>query len=161
MTNLRIREASPKDIQVMVDIAIEAFWKEYGSIEEVRKAFRGTVAKRWKRIMNDKTSIVLVAEKDKQVIGFLVFRWWFGWNGWLEAIAVKREYRGMGIGTLLMRALIERARRIGYMRICFAVKQDEKAIKFYKKFNAQRFGELSDEDIGKLILYFIHIGMSI
>jgi len=159
--SLRIRKALPEDIQAIVDIAVEAFWKEYGNIEEARKAFRGPVARRWKHMIEDKTAIVLVAEKDKQVIGFLVFRWWFGWNGWLEAIAVKKEYRGMGIGTLLMRALIERARRIGYTRICFAVRQNEEVIKFYRKFNAQRFGELPDEDVGKLILYFIHIGESI
>ena len=48
------------------------------------------------------------------------------------------------------------------MRECVGlVTLDEEAIKFYRKFNAQRFGELLDEDVGKLILYFIHIGKSI
>jgi len=70
-------------------------------------------------------------------------------------MAVKKEYRGKGIGTSLMRTLIEKAWKMGYMRICFAVRQDEKAIKFYRKFSAQRFGELPDESVGKLILYFI------
>ncbi|MCD6095931.1 MAG: GNAT family N-acetyltransferase [Thermoprotei archaeon] len=48
-----------------------------------------------------------------------------GWNGWLEAIAVKKEYRGMGIGTLLMRVLIKRVHRISYMRICPAQTERE------------------------------------
>ncbi len=49
----------------------------------------------------------------------------------------------------------------GYMRICFAARQDEKAIKFYRKFSEQRFGELLNESMGKLILYFIHVTKSI
>ncbi len=88
-------------------------------------------------------------------MGFLLFRWWFSWNDWLEAIAVKREYRGRGIGTELIRTLIERARKIGYTKICFAVKQGETVAGFYGKFGARRFGELPDEQHGKPILYYI------
>jgi len=73
LTNLRIRTASPKDIKAITDIAIEAFWEECGNIEEARKAFKGPVAMRWKNIIKNKSAVVLVAEKDKQIIGFLVF----------------------------------------------------------------------------------------
>ncbi|RLE71947.1 MAG: hypothetical protein DRJ37_03940 [Thermoprotei archaeon] len=48
--------------------------------------------------------------------GFPLSRWWFGWNDWLEAIAVKREYRGRGIGAELIRTLIEKAGKIGYTK---------------------------------------------
>ncbi len=86
----------------------------------------------------------------------MVFRWRFGWNGWLEAIAIRKEYRGRGIGTRLTEALIERAREMGYKKICLAVKQQEVA-KFYEKFGARRFGELP-EDSGALSLYYVPVG---
>jgi len=36
---LRIREALLEDIQAMTSIAIEIFWREYGSREKAEKAF--------------------------------------------------------------------------------------------------------------------------
>jgi len=83
--------------------------------------------------------------------------WWFGWNGWLEAIAVKEGHRGRGVGTRLMRELIERAREEGYTKICFAVKQGEAPASFHEKFGARHFGELPDEEAGMLTLYYIPV----
>lgn len=54
----------------------------------------------------------------------------------------------------LMRTLIERAGKIGYTKIRFAVKQGEAVAGFYGKFGARRFGELPDEQYG-LILYYM------
>lgn len=101
-----------------------------------------------------RSGIVLVAKEGRQVVGFLVFRWWFGWYGWLEAIAVKKDHRGKGIGTQLIKTLIQRAREEGYTKICFAVNEED-PINFYKKFDAKPFGELPDEETGTLTLYYI------
>jgi len=38
------------------------------------------------------SGITLIAEKDGQIAGFLIFRWWFGWNSWLEVLAIKKKY---------------------------------------------------------------------
>jgi len=54
-----------------------------------------------------------------------------------------------------METLVRRARETGYMRICFAVKQKEALARFYRKFNAKPFGEMPDEELGKIILYYI------
>ena len=153
---MRIRDALPGDVQAMVDVALEAFWREYGSRKEAERAFKGRVARRWESLIERGAGIVLVAEEGDQVVGFLVFRWWFGWNGWLEAIAIRKEYRGRGIGTRLTEALIERAREMGYKKICLAVKQQEVA-RFYEKFGARHFGELP-EGSGALSLYYVPVG---
>ena len=99
--SLKIREALPEDVQAMTSIAIEIFWREYGSREKAEKAFRDYVARRWESLVRRRAGIVLVAEMHGEVVGFLVFRWWFGRNSWLEVIAVKEEHRGKGIGTRL------------------------------------------------------------
>ena len=46
MSRLKIRDALLKDIKAIADIAVEAFWKEYGSREKAEEAFKGVVAKR-------------------------------------------------------------------------------------------------------------------
>ena len=75
MSRLKIRDAMLKDIKAIADIAVEAFWKEYGSREKAEEAFKGVVAKRWERIIGRGAGTILVAEDEGQVIGFLVFRW--------------------------------------------------------------------------------------
>ncbi len=157
MSDLRIREAITRDVEGIIAIAIDAFWREYKSREEAERVFKSTVARRWKELIREKRGIVLVAEIGGQIVGFLIFRWWFGWNGWLEAIAVRSEYRGRGIGTQLMKTLIDRVRKLGYERVCFAIEQGSSVIDFYRKFNAVYFGELPDNEVGRLLLYYIPI----
>jgi len=111
---------------------------------------------RWKRLLGSRSSIIAVAEVNNDIIGFAVLRWWFGWNGWLEEIAVREEFRGRGVGRALMEYLIKHAEEIGYRRICLAT-QSEKAERFYSKFNAVLIGEIPDEEVGKLKLYYITI----
>ncbi len=156
MSRLKIRDALLKDIKAIADIAVEAFWKEYGSREKAEEAFKGVVAKRWECIIGRGTGTILVAEEEGQVIGFLVFRWWFGWYGWLEVIAVRKDHKGKGIGTRLIETLIQRTRKEGYTKICFAVKKED-LVNFYKKFDAKPFGELPCEESGRLILYYISV----
>ncbi|RLG14005.1 MAG: hypothetical protein DRN71_03830 [Candidatus Nanohalarchaeota archaeon] len=154
MTQVKITEAESHDVQAIADIAAEAFWREYGSREKAEKAFRDTVAKRWLGIIERRSGIVLVAKEGRRVVGFLVFRWWFGWYGWLEAIAVKEGYRGRGIGKQLLKTLIDKARRQGYTKICLAV-DNKDPVSFYKKFGAKKFGELPDDKGDLLELYYI------
>lgn len=49
------------------------------------------------------------------------------------AISLYKEYRGQGIGTALMRAVIEAYRDAGYKRLSLAVQKANYAVKLYKK----------------------------
>ena len=129
---------------------------EYGSRERAEEVFKSTVARQWEHMIERRVGIILVAEEEGRVVGFLVFRWWFGWYGWLEAVAVKKDYRGRGIGTRLIETLIQRVREEGYTKICFAVKEED-PIGFYKKFDAKPFGELPGEESRRLTLYYISV----
>jgi ribosomal protein S18 acetylase RimI-like enzyme len=87
-----------------------------------------------------------VVEDEKQqgnpVVGFALYyirySTWKGQVMYLEDIIVTAEYRGKGIGKMLMDKLIEEAREKGFKRITWQVLEwNEPAIRFYKKYNAQ------------------------
>lgn len=78
----------------------------------------------------------------KPVVGFALYyirySTWKGQVMYLEDIIVTSEYRGRGIGKMLMDKLIEEARDKDFKRIAWQVLEwNEPAIRFYKKYNAQ------------------------
>lgn len=86
-----------------------------------------------------------VVEDEKQegrpVVGFALYyirySTWKGQVMYLEDIIVTAEFRGKGIGKMLMDKLIEEAREKGFKRITWQVLEwNESAIRFYKKYNA-------------------------
>jgi GNAT superfamily N-acetyltransferase len=87
-----------------------------------------------------------VAEKNNMIIGFALyyirFSTWKGQRMYLEDLLVTKDYRGKGIGKLLMDALIVEAKQKKFDAICWQVLDwNEPAINFYKKYNATFDGE--------------------
>lgn len=82
-----------------------------------------------------------VAEADSVVVGFALYyirySTWKGQRMYLEDILVTESWRGKGIGTLLMDALVDRAKEKKYSGITWQVLDwNEPAINFYRKYNA-------------------------
>ena len=82
-----------------------------------------------------------VAEVDGIIAGFALYyirySTWKGQRMYLEDIIVTNEWRGKGIGKLLMDRLIEEAKERGWNAMIWQVLEwNEPAIKFYKKYNA-------------------------
>ena len=63
------------------------------------------------------------------------------------AISLYEEYRGRGIGTELMRSMLELLRTKGYKRASLAVQKDNYAVKMYKKVGFEIVGENEQEYI--------------
>ena len=71
---------------------------------------------------------------DDEVIGYYSFQKIFD-EGYINNIAIKREYQSKGYGTKLFEDLIERAQKFEVKALTLEVEDDnERAIKVYKKF---------------------------
>lgn len=69
-----------------------------------------------------------------EVIGYYSFQKVFD-EGYINNIAIKREYQSQGYGTKLFEDLLERAQKFEVNALTLEVEVDnEKAIKLYKKF---------------------------
>ena len=78
-----------------------------------------------------------VAEKDNIIVAialvYIRFSTWKGKTVHLEDLIVSNEYRGEGLGTLLLDEVIKYGYSLGVKRICWEVLDwNEPAIKFYE-----------------------------
>ena len=83
-----------------------------------------------------------VAEVEGTIVGFALYyirySTWKGSKMYLEDILVTEAWRGKGIGTLLMEALIKDAAEKKFQGISWQVLHwNEPAIKFYEKYKAR------------------------
>ncbi len=77
---------------------------------------------------------------DDEVIGYYSFQKVFD-EGYINNIAIKREYQSKGYGTKLFEDLIERAKKFEVNALTLEVEVDnDRAIKLYKKFGFQEEG---------------------
>lgn len=61
------------------------------------------------------------------------------------AISMYKEYRGMGIGTELMRAMLRLLKNCGYKKTSLAVQKDNYAVKMYEAVGFEIIEELEQE----------------
>lgn len=85
---------------------------------------------------------VILAEEYGEVLGmsfyYIRYSTWKGPCLYLEDIIVKEQYRGRGIGKLLMDTTIEKAKEMKMALMVWQVLEwNEPAINFYKKYNAE------------------------
>ncbi|WP_373264869.1 GNAT family N-acetyltransferase [Hungatella hathewayi] len=121
--------APPKSIisQPELQIYITIFGKkkdDIGLVAEVNKKVVGAV---WVRIMNDYGHI------DNDTPSF--------------AISLYKEYRGLGIGTSLMKEMLSILKDRGYKKASLAVQKANYAVKMYQKVGFEIVDENEEEYI--------------
>lgn len=137
MPSIIIRAAVRQDCSAMLELVRELAEYERAShevsvtLEHFEESGFGDMPVWW----------AFVAEADSVVVGFALYyirySTWKGQRMYLEDILVTESWRGKGIGTLLMDALVDRAKEKKYSGITWQVLDwNEPAINFYRKYNA-------------------------
>nr|WP_317284061.1 ribosomal protein S18-alanine N-acetyltransferase [uncultured Sellimonas sp.] len=115
-----VRRASGKDAMYIAKIEGRVFgdaWSEDGIYET----------------MNQKTTLVFVAEDKGQILGYVIFYYVLD-EGEIARIACAPEFRRQGAGSLLFRALEEESRKRGIRIWHLDVRESNKnAIAFYRR----------------------------
>lgn len=131
---IRIRQAAENDLPAVYSLIKEfvVFQKTPGkltiTLEQMQKEkdfFRAFVAE----------------DENNEIVGFASYYFaYYSWSGkavYLDDLYVKESSRGQNIGTLLLNALIELARKNEFKKIRWQVSRwNDKAISFYKKMGA-------------------------
>jgi Acetyltransferases len=99
-----------------------------------------------------KADICMVAEEDGRIVGAAWTRLMKDY-GYVDdetpsfAISLYREYRGRGIGTRLMLAMLRKLREEGYARASLAVQKANYAVRMYEKAGFHTVSENAEEYI--------------
>ena len=94
----------------------------------------------------------IIAENDGRVIGAVWARIMNDY-GHIDdetpslAISLYKEYRGQGIGTILMKKMLELLREQGYRQVSLAVQKANYAVRMYETVGFQNVGENEEEFI--------------
>ena len=99
----------------------------------------------------------LVAEYEEKIIGAVWTRIMDDYGHVDDetpsfAISVYKEYRGKGIGTLLMKKMLELLKAKGYKKVSLAVQKANYAVRMYEKLGFKAVRENSEEYIMELYL---------
>ena len=116
-----------------LQVYIDDFGKKVGDIAFVAEVDKKIIGAVWVRIMNDYGHI------DDETPSF--------------AISIYKNYRNRGIGTALMKKMLDTLKEKGYKQASLAVQKDNYAVKLYKKVGFEIVDENEDEYIMKCILW--------
>ena len=100
----------------------------------------------------EKYDKALVAEVEDQIVGAVWVRIMNDYGHVDDetpsfAISLYKEYRGMGIGTELMRQMLELLRKNGYKKASLSVQRANYAVRMYRKVGFAVFREDEEEYI--------------
>ncbi len=132
---MRVRKAKQKDILELIKIGKDI--KEFDISSEAGGFWPKEILKEW---INSKNDVILIAEENEKIIGFVMFSFhkptkkatWE--NAW-----VSKEFQNRGIATKLMKEAIEILKKNGMKYICSLIKEDsKKSIKLHEKNNFKK-----------------------
>lgn len=148
-----IRELQPNEAGVLKDFLYEAIFLPEGfeppersivELPELRIYYEG--------FGEEKADFCMVAEEDGRIVGAAWTRLMKDY-GYVDdetpsfAISLYREYRGQGIGTKLMLAMLELLRKKGYKQASLAVQKANYAVRMYEKVGFHTVSENEEEYI--------------
>lgn len=148
-----IRELQPNESGVLRDFLYEAIFLPEGTeppersiveLPELRIYYEG--------FGEGKADFCMVTEDDGRIVGAVWTRLMKDY-GYVDdetpsfAISLYREYRGKGIGTKLMLAMLEKLQENGFKRASLAVQKANYAVRMYEKVGFRTVSENEEEYI--------------
>jgi ribosomal protein S18 acetylase RimI-like enzyme len=137
-----IRKARSKDA---IDIA-DIYRRVYSEAPYHERWSKKTALGRVRDEMED--GKIYVAEVEKKVAGFIAFstyEWFNGKWGYIDDFGMLKEYRGMGIGKMLMKKAEDDLRKAKIRVIDLRVHKKAKAFNMYKKLKYKENGYVDME----------------
>ena len=160
--NYYIRKMSDDEIPLLEDFLYEAIFIPEGYTAEIPREIIYTEPMLHAFIKNFGTrpdDRCLVAEVEGKVVGAVWVRISDGY-GHLDdktpsfAISLYKEYRGQGIGTALMKAMLELLRSKGYKKASLGVNKENYALRMYQNLGFEIIGDGADETEWLMIYNF-------
>ena len=146
-----IREIRPEEIPLLEDFLYEALFIPEGYPAPPRSILENEDLQVYVRDFGKESDDrCLVAEADGKMIGAVWTRIMNDY-GHIDdqtpslAISLYREYRNRGIGTQLMRRMLERLRADGYKRVSLSVQKANYALQMYRKLGFVPITDHGDE----------------
>ncbi len=146
-----IREIRPEEIPVLEDFLYEAMFIPEGVPAPPRSIVKNEDMQVYVRDFGKKSDDrCLVAEEDGKIVGAVWTRIMDDY-GHLDdqtpslAISLYGEYRSRGIGTQLMRRMLEKLKAAGYQGISLSVQKANYALQMYRKVGFVPVADHGDE----------------
>ena len=135
--NLKIRSATSNDSALIL-----SFIKKLAAYEKLSHKVRANSKKIKESIFNRKEAEVIIAEYNKEPVGFALFYKSYSTflgqaNMYLEDIFVDEKMRNQGIGLAMFKVLASIAKTRNYQRFEWScLKWNKPSLAFYKKLGA-------------------------
>lgn len=149
----KIRTIEEKDYSVLEDFLYEAIYIPEGIDAPPRDIIKNPELQLYiADFGKQKDDKGVVAEADNKIVGAAWVRIMDDYghidnNTPSLAISLLKEYRGMGIGTVLLNCLLMNLKNSGYSDVSLAVQKDNYALKMYKKSGFEIVSENEQEYI--------------
>lgn len=146
-----IREMRTEEISLLNDFLYEAIFIPEGVPAPPRSIIENEGLQVYVRDFGKKADDrCLVAEVGGKVVGAV---WTRGMNDYGHiadgipslAISLQKDYRGQGIGTELLREMLQLLRRDGYQQVSLSVQKANYAFQMYKKAGFEVLKETEEE----------------
>lgn len=153
MKNCTIRPLTPSELPLLADFLYYAIFVPEGVEAPPREIIDLPELQVYIRDFGTQPDdYCLVAETDGSVVGAVWVRDMPDYGHVADgvpsfAISVRPEHRGSGIGTSLMKAMLELLRRQGYEKASLSVQKTNYAARMYTKLGFRTIGENDEEYI--------------
>lgn len=146
---IKIRQAETSDLREVAQINIDNWQRTYENI--LPKSFLDQLTltdklEKWQQFYSENTHIMLIAESDNQVAGFIAVSIDSQMSNalYVDALHVSNHFQRKGVGTKLLIEILDRAKKNQQLVTIAILKENENARNLYIKLGAVHLKNFTD-----------------